>query len=151
MMHGTREKLGIQLRLKLRAPKEETQSVIQRLQAMCGSANLIRHFDRQRVQIGRLEPPCRLQLLYSEDSFFWRESKRWRYFDPSSLYDQTPPLKKSSQTCARLLPSFFAISISVLLSSAGTLTPILSSFAISAEAHSMAPTRSSQTLRLTDH
>jgi len=66
--------------------------------------------------------------IYSEDSFFWRESRRWTYLGPSSAYNDAPPLSRISQTCARLLPSFFAICISVLLSSAGTLIPILSSF-----------------------
>ncbi len=46
---------------------------------------------------------------YSEDSFFWRESKRWRYAGPSSLYDTAAPLSRISHSCARLLPSLLAI------------------------------------------
>ncbi len=54
--------------------------------------------------------------------------KRRKYLGPSFLYDAIPALNSSSHTCARLLPSLFAIWISVLFSSAGSLTPIRSSF-----------------------
>ena len=33
---------------------------------------------------------------HSEDSIFRRESKRWMYLDPSSLYDSVPPLRRIS-------------------------------------------------------
>jgi hypothetical protein len=50
-----------------------------------------------------------LETRYSEGSTFWRESKRWRYAGPSSLYCVDAPLSRISHSCARLLPSFLAI------------------------------------------
>jgi hypothetical protein len=37
-----------------------------------------------------------LLKAYSDNSFFWRESKQLRYFGPSFLYDKTPPLRNIS-------------------------------------------------------
>jgi hypothetical protein len=44
--------------------------------------------------------------------FFGRVRKRWTYLDPSFLYISSPPVRRASQTCARLRPSLRATSSS---------------------------------------